>query len=343
MVYFVCYNYIMNMNALIPLGRKWPKEKINEKMFSSEDIAELVKSVQKPNMDRKLQKSIDAIKMIDTSTVDQIRAFAIDNGLAYLGVIGGGYEKLGLLDNGHLPIWIKSFASFATTQVYGISGNIENYEVLMFVDKVATSTTSTGDNTLGKPHFTKTGVISVKLNKTFPQIVLDSNGNDKFFMKTRSSQIDKSQRIDLEGNFSKYFDFYAPQGINANTLTILAPNFMQMLIDASATFDVEIFGDRLYLITQDPLYTTAVMSEAVQALKVQLAYMRRLETTWNYSPLHEPLDELKQADVIFRSPYSVKFGARRIGLLPVLMVLLFVIIPTLMIIPILMVAIPINH
>ena len=333
MVYFVCYNYLMNINALIPLGRKWPKEKINQKMFSSDEIAKLVESVQKPGMDRELQKSINNIQAIDTSTVDQIRTFASDNGFTYLGVIGSGYENLGLLNNGHIPAWIKSFASFATTQVYGIRGIIENYELLMFVDKVVTGTTSTGDNSMGKPRFMKSGVISVKLNKLFPQIVLDSNQNDKFFLKTRSSLIDKSQKIELEANFSKHFDFYAPQGINANTLTILAPNFMQILIDASATFDVEIFGDRLYLITQDPLYTTTVMNEAVQALTVQLAYMRRLETSWNYSPLHEPIDELKQVDTIFISPYSIKLGAWRIGLVPVIIVLMIVILLIFMIIP----------
>jgi hypothetical protein len=193
----------------------------------------------------------------------------------------------------------------------------------MFVDTVVTSV-SGAEGAKKEPHFSYSGIISVKLHKVFPQIVLDSNKNDKFFMKIRSTGVDRSQKIDLEANFSEYFDLYAPKGINANTLSVLAPNFMQLLIDASSTFDVEVYGDRLYLITQDPLYTARVMNEALDALREQLAYMKHLEISWSYKPLAQPFDVLKRSDKILSTPYSFKLGPYRINIF-VLIGIVFVI------------------
>ena len=201
-----------------------------------------------------------------------------------------------------------------SSQVRAVEGEIHGFPILMFVDRVQTGTTN------NKPNFSNSGVIVVGLHKIFPQLVLDSNQNDKFFLKTRSANIDASQKINLEGNFSHFFDFYAPKGINANTLTVLAPNFMQLLIDSSATFDVEVFGDRLYIMTHDPLFTATIMNEALQALDAQLQYMHRLEQSWTYRPKRLPFDTLVPAGSTVHELYTVKVGNRRVGLTLILVI-----------------------
>lgn len=307
-----------NFSALKPLGDKWPKQKQGAKMLSQQQIADLRTTAEKLNSNGKLDKAIKGLGTIDTSMPDAIQQFALDNEWQFNAGLGQGYVELGYLPQASKPSWMRNGA-LASEQIYGVSGIIHGYPVVMFVDRVVTSYSGSGGRASSKPHFSRSGVIVVELNKLFPQLVLDSNKNDKFFMKVRSATIDTRQKINLEANFPKYFDFYAPQGINTNSLTVLAPNFMQTLIDSSATFDVEIFGNRLFILTQDPLYSERVMNEALQALKVQLTYMNRLEASWNYQPVSPPFDVLKQTTV--SNFYALKIGPFRVGLVQFILTL----------------------
>jgi hypothetical protein len=125
-------------------------------------------------------------------------------------------------------------------------------------------------------------------------MVLDSNKNDKSHTSTIPAAFKTSQKLQLEGNFGNYFDFYAPQNLQVNTLTVLAPNFMQIVMDSATMFDVEFYGDELVLITREPIYTTTVMTIALQALEAELQYLNRLLPSWNYQPLQPPFDTLEK-------------------------------------------------
>ena len=273
---------MLNTSSLAVLGATWPKDKDNPKMLTKEQVAELKTSAIQMNTDGKLNAAIAELDNIDTSADDAIRQFAYDNQWKYLGTIGQAYEKLGYPPGSPTPAFMRQ-NQLLSLQIRAIEGEIHGFPILMFIDRVQIGTTN------NKPTFSNSGVIVIGLHKIFPQLVLGSNQNDKFFLKTRSANIDASQKMNLEGNFSHFFDFYAPKDISANTLTVLAPNFMQLLIDSSATFDVEVFGDRLYIMTHDPLFTATIMNEAIQALDAQLQYMHRLEQSWSYQPKQPPL------------------------------------------------------
>ena len=57
-------------------------------------------------------------------------------------------------------------------------------------------------------------------------------------------------RVSLEGDFDRYFDTYAPEGVQQEALYVLTPDVMALLIDNAARFNVEIVDDRLYLYTR---------------------------------------------------------------------------------------------
>lgn len=268
---------MINVFALQPFGTTWPAQKLQPDIYSPEPLQQFCK----------------------------------DNGFEYLGALGENYTSLGY-DATMKPAWMRELAS---VQVHGLRGTIEGYPITMFIDRVATSY-SGGEGSPIIPYYSSYGMVVVELSKVFPQLILDSNKNDKLLLKIRSANIKQDQRINLEGNFADYFDFYAPRGINANSLTVLAPNFMQMLIDASSVFDVEIYGNRMFIMTQDPLYTTRVMEEAMQALNEQLRYMHRLEQSWNYQPLVPPFDTLRKTTL--GNFYSLKVGHFRIGLIQII-------------------------
>ncbi len=91
-------------------------------------------------------------------------------------------------------------------------------------------------------------IMELELPRKLPQMVIDStievgNGN----MSTLPIDFDASQKIELEGDFHKYFDLYAPDKYGISLLTIVAPDVMEVLLGFAANCDVEIVGNRLYI------------------------------------------------------------------------------------------------
>ncbi len=56
-----------------------------------------------------------------------------------------------------------------------------------------------------------------------------------------------SQKITLEGDFSKFFDVYAPKTDETGLLVLLTPNVMEFFIQKMTNFDIEIIGPYLYI------------------------------------------------------------------------------------------------
>ena len=329
---------MINTNALKPLGNNWDIIKTNTKEFSLERIAGIEKNAQNNNLNSRPDRAMHGLDTHHNTATNSITQFSAENGFTYLGEIGEKYAILGFDKNvkkSHfvdlsgasnadittdyiksLPAWTRG-NSLPSSQIYALTGEIGGFSVVMFVDRITIASYANGNE--GLSNYSYRGVIAVQLHKIFPQMVLDSNKNDKWLVKTNSAAIDASQKINLEANFSNYYDFYSPKGINANSLSVLAPNFMQMLIESSATFDVEFFGDKIYLTTEDPLFTVNVMNDAINALEVQLKYLKRLEASWDYQPLEPPFDVLKQTKIV--NFYSVKFGPLRIGLVQLILIL----------------------
>jgi hypothetical protein len=87
-------------------------------------------------------------------------------------------------------------------------------------------------------------VMELTLPRVLPHIVIDS------VIESSESvlpiQFDKTQKIELEGDFHTYFDLYAPDTYGITALTILAPDTMAILMEHAALCDVEIIQNKLY-------------------------------------------------------------------------------------------------
>jgi hypothetical protein len=59
-------------------------------------------------------------------------------------------------------------------------------------------------------------------------------------------QFSQSQRIHLEGDFSRYFALYAPDTYAITALTILAPDVMEIVMRYAGLCDIEIIDDKVY-------------------------------------------------------------------------------------------------
>ncbi len=88
--------------------------------------------------------------------------------------------------------------------------------------------------------------IEVYLPKEMPHIYLDSLRGGGYQVRFL---IDPEQKIVLEGNFNSFYNVFVPNEYRALALSILSPDVMVTLQDHATYFDVELYGDRLRIIT----------------------------------------------------------------------------------------------
>ena len=209
--------------------------------------------------------------------------------------------------SGYTPAWIRVPQPLnEPAYAHELTGMIDGYPVVMYLEYVPSSSGQSDDKV---QNIARRSIIRVKLPKIFPQLVLDSNKNDRGLTSTIPNSIRSNQSITLEGDFANYFDFFAPVGIQVNALVVLAPNFMQLLKDSSASFDVEFYGAEIILVSREPIYTLEIMTQALQALRTELAYLGKLVTSWNYVPTNQPFDTLKYSSF---NGDEVKIGPLRL-------------------------------
>jgi hypothetical protein len=316
----------MNTQSLQAFAGRWPHDDINSDPENIPTIADVMRAVTEP-----------AAYFRDTLRVDQadaqaMGAFAAANSMQYqtYGAAPSGYPLT------HPPAWMGILNAATTPNlIHEVKGTILGYPVSFCLeyspqrsqndrstDRPANGfglRFTTNTTTVSQTSLDKRSIIRVTLPKVFPQMVLDSNKNDRGHTSSIPTTIEPDQLLTLEGSFQNYFDFYAPTGVQVNTLTVLSPNFMQILMDGASTFDVELYGNELILVTRECIYDPAVMTQALQALEAQLTYLDRLLASWNYLPLTPPFDLLKYP---FVNGSVTKIGKFRIRPLTMLIIIL---------------------
>ncbi len=87
-----------------------------------------------------------------------------------------------------------------------------------------------------------------RLPQHMPNILLDSRSNDYFgVFSDLADFVNPSQKLQLDGDFKKFFTVYAPQGYEADARHILTPDIMQVLKTHAAAYDVELIDNYLYV------------------------------------------------------------------------------------------------
>lgn len=117
-------------------------------------------------------------------------------------------------------------------------------------------------------------IATMQFDKEYPHIFLDSRSNGT------AGRYQSSQRVQLEGNFNKYFDLFMPEGSGAGSLTVLSPDVMQTLVDQVQPFDVEIDKNSLSLITVGYGYTQENLSSLLNAGNVLSKEFSEINRSW---------------------------------------------------------------
>lgn len=92
------------------------------------------------------------------------------------------------------------------------------------------------------------GYVRIKLARRLPNMVLDAKKNNTFRkFSNLPESFNRGQILSLEGDFDKYFTLYAPKEYETDALYVFTPDVMATLIDAGASYDMEVVDDNLML------------------------------------------------------------------------------------------------
>lgn len=95
------------------------------------------------------------------------------------------------------------------------------------------------------------GYMIMQLDRHMPHILLDSKSNNlKIFGQEFSNvagDFRKEQIVSLEGDFDKYYTLYAPNDYGYDVRYIFTPDLMQLLVEESASTDIEIIDDKVFV------------------------------------------------------------------------------------------------
>lgn len=170
-----------------------------------------------------------AIKnLIDKSGASAIRLsnFAVKNGFTYR----WGVKDLETAETVNLKGVIGSTASSVAASNI-VTGVYKDFSFQLF-------------NPTQKGLYT---IMKITLNNQYPHILLDSRVNNPFFSNI-GRFFGQESRIHLEGDFDTYFSVYA-KASPIDTLRILSPDMMSIMVDSGHKYDIEIVEDNLNIIS----------------------------------------------------------------------------------------------
>jgi hypothetical protein len=160
-----------------------------------------------------------------------LRAFAADNNMAF-DPGGGAFLEAGtVFDRTKVGTLFEVGDSKKTANI--LSGTLQNLPFQLFKYSY-----ETGSGRSRQTHVAM--VFEFKLPRVLPQFVIDSQ-----IENVLPIAFDRSQKIELEGDFHKYFDLYAPDTYGISALTLLAPDVMETLLEYAALCDIEVIQDKL--------------------------------------------------------------------------------------------------
>lgn len=116
--------------------------------------------------------------------------------------------------------------------------------------EIANYTYTTGS---GKSSQTHTfGYMCVRLPRRLPHLLLDAKSNNLFGkISNLPSIFGPGQTLALEGDFNNYFTLYAPREYQRDALYVLTPDIMQLFIEESGSYDIEIIDDLMYIYSSE--------------------------------------------------------------------------------------------
>lgn len=194
-----------------------------------------------------------------------MQAFAHQNAMRYIEIAKPNYDKY------FLPALAKIGLFERKEQIVG--GTYAGYPFETYVDTFR----HPFDNQLSR---VATRVYRIQLPRELPHIFMRNRQSGKGFFDSVMRHFDDDQRVRLEGNFEDMYTTYTHRRTITETLSLLAPNFMETLIHSNKKFDVEFVGNNLYLYTSDYYTTSDELEAAFETIDRLLKHINHRLKSW---------------------------------------------------------------
>lgn len=150
--------------------------------------------------------------------------------------------------------------------------------------------------------------IEISLPKHLPHVYIDGHRTDSIFHGPRYV-FTKQSKLSLEGDFDTHFQAYAVEQYHALVLSILDPVVMAHLVDILPDYDVEIYRDRLRIISNKKVYNKPAEQE-MQSLAMGLVdgLARRIDVWKQYDQEHAG-----RKAMMLLPDSTTKFGKRSVS------------------------------
>lgn len=164
---------------------------------------------------------------------------------------------------------------------------------------------STGSGRSRQDHTVR--VMRLELPNKLPHMVIDCLIESDTAVSTLPITFNASQKLELEGDFYKYFNLYAPDKFAVSALALIAPDAMDALMRMKSLCDIEIIDRYIYFywpkfeITQqnyqNNFETAAVVMEEIQKKLVNGSLSKDLTIAKEVSSKSAPGVRLKPAGI----------------------------------------------
>lgn len=162
-------------------------------------------------------------------------------------------------------------------------------------------------------------IATFEISTLFPQIILDST-KGTIVTSNLPVNVKPNQFINLEGDFGKYFDVYGPKNYSTEVLDLLSPDLMSLMIDNAAMFDIEIYGNRVYIKSNNDSFNKPEELETIyKAALIVANNIYREAQHWTMVIHNETPPTLEY----FEGEESVNVFGKRFTLTPLLIPIIF--------------------
>ncbi len=148
----------------------------------------------------------------------------------------------------------------------------------------------------------------IRLPVYLPQMYIDGYQNNRF--EPQEFQVDRSQRIQLEGDFNKYFQVYIPQGSGVLALSLLSPDVMQTILMIAPEYDIEFDGQSVRILSRQKLgRPTTERTKLIKAAETFMAEIDHRLQSWSVTNSVEA----RSYRLTINNEVSLKIGRQAYG------------------------------
>lgn len=128
-------------------------------------------------------------------------------------------------------------------------------------------------------------VIELDLPKNLPHIFIDNKKGNSWLNREILTAFNDSQLVQLEGNFSRYFNVYSVPGYHIPLLTLLNPGFMGKLMDYRDHFELEFLDNKAYMyFANEYIDTKESMSRVFSGIEFIITELQKQLDTFEFDP-----------------------------------------------------------